>query len=464
MKTELREISPTLKEAAIEIEAEVVRATYDRVSNLYSKQATIAGFRPGRAPISLIRKKYKNEIESEALERIIDEAVNKIVEANELSVISKPEVKLEEGLGSADFGSNAIRLSAKFEVFPSIELKPYKGLSLTRYTFPIKDEDIDREIERLREFSASLTPVEDRGAQLKDILTIDLHGVYVDAQDKPDIDSEDMEVSLNESILPEIRDALLGAQIDEEREFTIHYAEDYDKKEFAGQTVNYKVKIKTIKVKELPEVDDEWAHSVNENIETLNDLRTLITGELANMSKDASDRRLREQVVDKLIALHDLEVPPSLLAAEMHAILRSILERIAQKDVDSLPPDFDSEAETAMIKAVAERRLRGMMLLMRIAAEEGINISAEEINTELQRIAGTIGKPFNEVHDVLTKGNGKSRIATGLKVNQTFDLVIGHANITEEEWPVEDALDEGGQASDSSDEEKESEQISNVQT
>ncbi|MGH9899794.1 MAG: trigger factor, partial [Pyrinomonadaceae bacterium] len=429
---------------------------YNQVSDRYSRKVTVPGFRPGHAPVSLVRKKYKDEIREEVLGRIIPLAVSEAIESNKLEVIGEPEVELEKSLGTANFGNDVVSFRARMEVFPTIELQSYKGLSLTRYVSHVKEEDIDHEIEQLRELSASLTPVEDRGAQLEDILTIDFHGVFVDDQERPNIDVEDAEVFLaSEHTLPEVRDGLLGAQVDEEREFTVHYPEDYVTSDLADKTVAYKAKIKTIKFKELPTVDDEWARSVNEDAQTLEDLRKFIEEQIAQIIKDNSDLRIREEAIDKLIALHEIEVPPTLLSIELRGLWQSTAKRMVHQGIDLRDPDIDLEAENTSLKYIAERRIRSSLLLNQIAKQEAMHISNEDIDTELLRIAEITKKPVDEVRDVLTKENGKSRITSDLMIRRTLDLLIEHADITEEEWRVKDEQD--------SHEQVESEQVSNVE-
>ncbi|MGH9914153.1 MAG: hypothetical protein ACRD63_02555, partial [Pyrinomonadaceae bacterium] len=168
-----------------------------------------------------------------------------------------------------------------------------------------------------------------------------------------------------------------------------------------------------------------------------------------------SDLRIREEAIDKLIALHEIEVPPTLLSIELRGLWQSTAKRMVHQGIDLRDPDIDLEAENTSLKYIAERRIRSSLLLNQIAKQEAMHISNEDIDTELLRIAEITKKPVDEVRDVLTKENGKSRITSDLMIRRTLDLLIEHADITEEEWRVKDEQD--------SHEQVESEQVSNVE-
>jgi len=168
MKTELIDVSPTRKEITIEIEPEVVRAAYDRVTDRYSKLANVPGFRKGHAPRSVVRTRFKSEIRSEVLQELVPEAIAGAIEEHSLETIGEPQVRLDNDDALQKFGDEPISVHVNVEVLPRVELREYKGIEAARRVRPVTDGDIDSIIEGLRENSASLIPVEDRGAQLGD--------------------------------------------------------------------------------------------------------------------------------------------------------------------------------------------------------------------------------------------------------------------------------------------------------
>src|SRR5204862_8037600 len=168
MKTELKEISPTRKQIDIEIEADAVRKVYDRVSDQYAKGANVPGFRPGHAPRGVVRTRFKDQIRTEVLRELLPTAVQQAVEEHKLEALGEPQLNLENTEGLDQLGQKPISFNVEVEVLPEIQLGEYKNLQAARRTRPVKDEEVERVIESLRENSATLEPVEDRGAQIGD--------------------------------------------------------------------------------------------------------------------------------------------------------------------------------------------------------------------------------------------------------------------------------------------------------
>src|SRR3979411_1906305 len=179
MKTEIKDISPTRKQIDVEIDAEAVRAAYDRISDNYAKAANVPGFRPGHASRAVVRTRFKDQIRTEVLRELLPDAVQKAVEEHKLEPLGEPELNLENSEGLDQLGQQPISFNINVEVLPEIKLGSYKGLEVARSTRPVNDDDVDRVIENLREGSATLEPVEDRGAQLNDTVTASFHGPYI---------------------------------------------------------------------------------------------------------------------------------------------------------------------------------------------------------------------------------------------------------------------------------------------
>src|SRR6266566_4724977 len=270
MKTELIDVSPTRKEIKIEIGPEVVRASYDRVSDRYSKLANVPGFRKGHAPRSVIRTRFKNEIRSEVLQELVPEAISGAIEKHSLETIGEPDVQLDNDESRQNFGAEPISVNVKIEVLPKVELGEYKGIEATRRVRPVADEDVDRIIAGLRENSASLIPVEDRGAQLGDTVTVNFNGKFVDTPAEEDINVEEVEVVLGgDGVQQEFTDNLLGVQPEDEKKFRVEYPPDFTSKGLAGKRLDYSAKVTAVRIKELPPLDDEWASSLNEEFDSL---------------------------------------------------------------------------------------------------------------------------------------------------------------------------------------------------
>ena len=180
MKTEFVDVSPTRKEIKIEIDTATVRDAYDRISDQYAKQAKVPGFRPGHAPRAVVRTRFKNEIRAQALQELVPEAVNDAINKHELNALGEPDVQLDNTEALDKFGEAPLSVKVNVEVLPKVELDDYKGIEVVRQTRPVTDENVDEMLEALRETSASMQPVEDRGAALGDTVTINVEGKFID--------------------------------------------------------------------------------------------------------------------------------------------------------------------------------------------------------------------------------------------------------------------------------------------
>jgi trigger factor len=438
MKTELVDVSPTRKEIKIEIAPEVVRAAYDRISDRYAQMANVPGFRRGHAPRSVVRTRFKSEIRTEVLRELVPDAITKAIDEHELAAIGEPDVQLDNTAVQERFGEAPISFQVNVEVLPKIDLGEYKGLEVARRVQPVTDADIDRVIEGLRETSASLLPVEDRGAQLGDIVTVNFNGKFIDAPEEEDINVEEVEVTLGgEGVQQEFTDNLLGVKADEEKSFTVNYAEDFSSKGLAGKRVEYTAKIIAVRIKELPEVDDEWATSLNDEFDSVATLRARIREDLERRAKSEADHRLRADLMRKLAETHKFEVPQTLVEHQTNHRFETVVRDMIGRGIDPRAQELNWEGARAELKVQAEDDVRGSMLLERIAEEEKIDVTEAEIEAEIEAIAQASRQPKEQVRAALTKDGGERSIASRLRNRKALDLLVENARVTEEEWKEE---------------------------
>lgn len=446
MKTELIDLSPTRKEIKIEIEPEVVRAAYGRVSDKYAKSANVPGFRKGHAPRSVVRSRFKSEIRGEVLQELVPQAIDSAIEEHGLDTIGEPAVRLENDEALQKFGEEPVSVNVTVEVLPKVELGQYKGLEVTRGVRPVKDEDIERIVEGLRENSASLIPVEDRGAQIGDTVTVNFNGKFIDTPEEEDINVDDVDVVLGgEGVQQEFTDNLLEVKPDEEKAFRVDYPPDFTSKGLAGKRVDYTAKVSSVRQKELPELDDEWAASLNEEFDSLETLRSKIREDLEARSATEADHRLRSEIMRKLAADHPFEVPATLIEHQTSNRLEQVVRDMIGRGIDPRNGELNWQGAREELKAQAEDDVRGSMLLERIAEEEKLDVSKEEIEAEIEAIATGARQTKEQVRAALTKEGGDRSIASRLRNRKALDLLVENARVTEEEWQ-EDSREERTQS------------------
>ena len=438
MKTELIDVSPTRKEIKIEIEPEQVRDSYDRVSERYAKSANVPGFRRGHAPRSVVRTRFKSEIRSEVLRELVPDAINEAIGKHSLATIGEPDVQLDNAEALERLGEDPISVKVNVEVLPEVKLEKYKGLEAGRRVRPVSDEDVDHMIEGLRDASASLQPVEDRGAESGDTVTVNFYGNFLDNPDEEDIKAEDVDVVLaGEGVQQEFTDNLLGVKPDEERTFTVEYPEDFSSKGLAGRKVEYRAQVTALRRKELPEVDDEWAKSLGDEFASLATLREKIHEDLDKRAAMEADQRIRNDVMRKLLETHKFEVPQTLVEQQTSHRLESVIRDMIGRGIDPRHSDLNWEGARNELKEQAETDVRATMLLEQIAEEEKITVSDEEVEAEIDAIIATSRQPKEQARAALTKDGGERSIATTLRNRKALDLLVENALVTEEEWSEE---------------------------
>ncbi|HEX3282596.1 MAG TPA: trigger factor [Pyrinomonadaceae bacterium] len=448
MKTEFVDVSPTRKEIKIEIDPAAIKQSYDEVSDRYAKQASVPGFRPGHAPRAVVRNRFKSEIRAEVLQHLIPDAVNQAIDKHALNAIKEPDVELENAAGLEKFGEEPISVKVNVEVLPKVEVQNYKGLEVARRVRPISDANVEEMFDAFRETSAAMQPVEDRPSANGDTVTVNLVGKFLDNPDQENIKADDVEVELGgRGVQPEFTESLTGVKADDEKIFTVSYPEDFKSEGLAGKRVEYTAKVTAVRVKELPEIDDEWAKSLGEEFDSVTTLRTKIREDLEKRATQESDHRLRADLMAKLLEQNQFEVPQSLIEQQTSRRLESIVRDMIGRGVDPRNQQLNWEAAREELKTQAEADVRSTLLLERIADEEKIEVSSEDIDAEIEAIALSSQQPIEQVRGVLTKDGGERSIAHRLRNRKALDLLVENAKVAEAEWSETEETEIGSQSS-----------------
>ncbi len=447
MKTELIETSATRKEIKVEIEAEKLKAAYDQISDRYAKLANVPGFRRGNAPRSVVRTRFKDEIRGEVLREVVPPAIDEAIAEHNLVVIGEPGVHLENEEGLDKIGDAPLSVHVHVEVLPEVALGQYKGLEAARMTRPVTDEDVARVIEGLREASASLQAVEDRPSETGDTVTINIHGTFTATPEEEPINVEDVDVVLGgEGVQQDFTDNLTGVRADEAKTFTVKYPEDFTSKGLAGKEVEYTTSVTSVRRKELPEMDDEWAKSLGDEFDSLATLKEKVLEDLQKRAGVESDHRLRSMVVQKLVEAHPFEVPDTLVDYQTNQLLESVVRDMVGRGFDPRQQQFNWDGLRGQLREQATVDVRSSMLLERIADEEKLAITDEEIEAEINTLAASSRQSVEQVRAALTKQGGERSIADRLRNRKALDLIIENARVSDEEWREEELEAEAADA------------------
>lgn len=445
MNTEIIEVNSTQRELKIEITPEVVREAYNRVSQKYAKGASVPGFRKGFASMDVVRMRFKDEIRQDVMQEILPKVITEALESNNQMPISEPEVHLDDAENVKFNGSQAIKLHVHYEIMPEIPEPKYDAMELTRRVRPITDEEIEDYIAHRLEESAVLVPVEDRKSKDGDTVIVDLVGAFEGGVEAEPIEVNDLEILLGDDLIEQsFSENLQGVEEDEEKEFTVSYAEDFTSPALAGKTVNYKAIVKSVGKIEKPELDDEWAASLDEEFESLADLRTKLREDLEKYSEGDADARLRVDAVNNLVEENEFDVPNAIVENQAQNLLQNFAQDLAQRgmDLQQVDQEFIQTAYSQM-RLQAERDVRGAMLLEKVAQLENVEVSEDEINEELENMSRYYGVPAEEIRKSLRENNAELNITHNLRTNKAIKAIVEKAKITDGEWVEPKSLEFG---------------------
>ena len=445
MKSELKETSPTQREIHLTIDGETLKEAYGRISKRYASRARVDGFRPGYAPLDVVRMKFKEEIKGDVLQDVIPAKVEEAIREHDLHPLTEPHLHLENQETVKVNGSEPLSLHVHFEVMPALPEPSYEGIEVVRRVKPVEDGEVEDLINERLQREASFVPVEGRASEIGDTVIADLEGKFEDQPDAEPIIANDLEVTLGDEVIEQsFTDNLVGVKEDEEKEFTVVYPAEFSSEALAGKTVHYKAKIKSVGRQEVPELNDEWAKSLDEGYESLSDLRTRLKADLVKLAEADADARVRNNAVAKLIEQNPFEVPNALIENQTRRLLNDFARDMQQRGVDLEKVDKQFvEMAYHNMRQQGERDVKAAMLLDEIAKKENVAVSDEELNEELQRMADYYRAGVDEIRKSLeTQGGGLDNISGNLKTRKTIEAVVAKANVADGPWVDEKAAAE----------------------
>jgi len=410
------------RELELEIPAEDVSKATERVAKELARVARVPGFRPGKAPISLIKRRFADDIKGEVLQSLVPERVEKAVAEQKLSPVSQPQVdKLDFNEGQP------LKFRAVFEVLPEFDLGTYKGLEIEMPQMDVTDEDVDKALEETRERAAAFAPVEGRAVENGDFAQLKLVGTPADGGEPINADSVLCHIGAEETMEP-FNEALRGANIGDHKEFDVEYPADYPDEKLAGKKFHYAADVTGIKTKQLPELNDEFAKDVSDAA-TLEELKTKIRESLVHQRDHRQKDLQRERVITELVKLHDFPVPESLVESQMDVRLERMVRSLAQQGVDPRAVNLDWSALRGRQQDRAKDDVKAELIIDRIASTEKIDVTDEEVEHELQHLAGHSGESVEAIRARLTKQGALDRMKAKLRSDKTLDWLAQNANV-----------------------------------
>jgi trigger factor len=420
----VEDLSPIKKKLGIAVPAEEVQAKIDAAYRGLSQRARIKGFRPGKVPRQVLERYYGSQVESEVIGDLIQHSFAHALEERHLKAVARPEIVAEEVRPT-----EGLRYSATIEIKPDVPVSGYEKLVVERPVAAVSEEAIDEQLDRLRQSLAQMVPVADRDVvESGDLVELAYTGV-IEGRALPGAAAQSRVVEVGGGTFPPpFEERLVGLKRGESAHIPVPYPEHHHSKEVAGKTVTFRVEVKEIGRKELPELDDEFAKDHGE-CGSLVELREKIRQGLAKAAEREADERVRVALVKQVIEHNPFDVPDSLVAQRFDAMARDVGVHDAQAQGN---PELEAKLDEirAELRQRARESVHSALALERIALQEDIVAGEDEIDERIAEVLRTAPRERDRLADLYRHPEARREIGERIAQEKALDWLVEHATVT----------------------------------
>ena len=429
MKVTVEDQSTVKKILHIEVpQDEVVRELNSAYTEL-KKTAKIKGFRPGKAPRSVLERLYGKDVKADVSGKLIQSAFIDALKETELNIVGSPKVDPPE----LD-AKNAYAFDAAVEISPEIADIEFKGLELNRTQFEATEEEIDVQLKMLQKNLTKREKIKaDRPLKIGDVAVIDYEGFKNGQPFDPAKKTENFTLKVGEGhIVKDLDDGLVGMQVNEEKEIEATFPEDYYKEEMAGQKLVLKVKLNEIREEIIPELDDDFARSISDKFDSLDVLKEKVRENLLEGYQKRTEQELNEQIFQQLLAKTDFEVPDTMVDSELAHIISDAERSFAQSNKSLEDVGLTKEALEAQYRPTAEKQVRRHLILGKLIDQEKMELSDEELDQGFQEMADIYQQPVEHLKGYYSQNkDGLAYFKHTLLEKKVLKLIIESGHITD---------------------------------
>ena len=423
MKIQVEKLSPVEKKVTVEIEPAEVAKEIDRAYASLGRRAKLKGFRPGKAPRAVLERNFKEQVEADVVERLVQRSFEEATREQKLEAVAAPRVQVGESAIAADKPFSYV---ARVEVKPVIEPKDYRGLTVARKTVEVTDATVDAELDRLHQSYAEMVPVEGRTvAELGDWAVIDYKG---------SVEGKPFDGGSAEGAVVQVKDgnffagemaALTGRSVGEKFELTQPFPADFRDPALAGKPGHFEMQLQSLRTQKIPPVDDAFAKEVGiEGVETLAALRDRIRADIEKREKRRVEAEGRDALVKGALDKNDFEVPPSLVERTIDGMVESTAQRLARQGIDLRQLDLDVARIRADLREQAVLTVKAALLLEAIAEAEKITVDDQDEQDEIRRRAEELGVPPARLQ---MKADGRAALRQRIREDKVVALLAASA-------------------------------------
>jgi trigger factor len=424
MKIQVEKLSPVEKKVTVEIEPAEVAKEIDRAYASLGRRVKLRGFRPGKAPRNVLERNFKEQVEADVVERLVQRSFEEATREQKLEAVAAPKVQVGDAGIAAD---RPFSYTARVEVKPAIEPKDYRGLTVARKVVEVTDATVEAELERLHQSFGEMQEVEGRDvAEAGDWATIDYDAT---------VDGKPFDGGSSKGALVQVKDGnffagemavLQGRKVGESFETEQSFPADFRDAAMAGKTARFTITLASLRTQKMPALDDAFAKEVGiEGVETLEALRARMRSDIERREKRRVEAEERDALVKAALDRNDFEVPAALVERTIDAMVESTAQRLARQGVDIRTLDLDLGRIRGDLREQALLTVKATLLLEAIADAEKIEVGEQDEQEEIQRRADEIGVPPAKLQ---VKGEGRRALRQKVREDKVVALLASAAN------------------------------------
>lgn len=421
MSVQVEKLEKNMAKLTVEVSAEEVEKAIQSAYQKEKKRITVPGFRKGKAPRQLIEKMYGKEIfYNDAVDAMLPKAYADAVENCGEKIVSRPTIDIVQMEGGKPF-----IFTAEVALKPEVTLGEYKGIQVEKTSTEVTDEEVDAEVNRERENNARTVTVEGRAVENGDVVSLDFEG-FVDGEPFEGGKGENYDLTIGSgAFIPGFEEQLVGVNADEEKEVKVTFPEDYHAEELAGKEAVFKCRVNTIKVKELPELDDEFAQEVSE-FDTLEEYKADIRANLLKKKEDEAKRVKEDAVIEKIIEGAQMEIPDAMVEYQAQQLVGDFAQRLSYQGMSMEQYEQYSgtttEEFTEEMKPRALKNIQSRLVLEAVAKAENLEASEEDIAEEYQKVAEQYKMEVDKVKEWMGE-EASEEMKQDIAIRKAVDLV-----------------------------------------
>lgn len=418
IRVEAEDLSPVKKKLSITVPADAVKEEFNAVYKSLKSTAAVAGFRKGSIPVNILKARFGGKIREDVTSKLIEMSYPHALYEKKLAPVENPQIditktKLDE--------AKEFSYSVTVEVTPQVEINDYKGMEIKMETVEVTEKDMEEGLKNLRESRAQYKEV-DRTSKEGDLLTADLVGVMNGEEIKGSKAENYPFLIGDKTLLPGLEEVIKGASKDEVKETRLTFPENYSDKNLAGKEAVFTIKVKAVKERVVPALDDEFAKDLEcDNLEAL---KTRLREDLMKVKDEKEKERVKNVILDRLIEKHPFEVPEALVNRYLGMILQQVSDNMKQGIIAPEDKGLTLDELRAKYRDSAIRHVKEDIVLDSLAAKENVQITEDEYEAAIKRLAEIRQIPYQQLKERITREGATEVIKDGLKHEKVFDIII----------------------------------------